>query len=29
MDEIQTRMAVVLKPCWEMKIPRWRESEDA
>jgi hypothetical protein len=28
-EEIQTRTAVVLKPCWEKRTPRWRGNEDA
>jgi hypothetical protein len=28
-EEIQTRMAVVLKPYWEKRTPRWRGNEDA
>jgi hypothetical protein len=28
-EEIQKRTAVVLKPCWEERTPRWRGNEDA
>jgi hypothetical protein len=28
-EEIQTRTAVVLKPCWGKRTPRWRGNEDA
>jgi hypothetical protein len=28
-EKIQTRMAVVLKPCWEKRTPHWRGYEDA
>jgi hypothetical protein len=28
-EKIQTGTAVVLKPCWEKRTPRWRENEDA
>jgi hypothetical protein len=28
-EEIQTGTAVVLKPCWEKRTPRWRGNENA
>jgi hypothetical protein len=28
-EEIQNGTAVVLKPCWEKRTPRWRGNKDA